>query len=100
MQGSGGYFCHACGRALELEGQPGRRDECPGCGAELHACRQCAFFDESLSRGCREPQAEEVRDPARANFCSWFSFRSGKPDQNGSSEAERAKAAFDALFKR
>jgi len=93
------YFCHACHKALELKEKPGRRDECPHCGAELHACLNCQLHDPRLSRGCREPQAEEVRDVTRANFCSWFDFRQGPP-QGGPREDDKAKAAFDALFKK
>lgn len=94
------YFCHHCRKQVEIEAKPGRRDECPHCGSELHVCLNCALYDPRLSRGCREPQADEVRDVARANFCSWFTFREGKPEGGGQPEAEKAKNAFDALFRK
>jgi hypothetical protein len=94
------YFCHACAKQVVLLGKPGRRDECSHCGAELHVCLNCELYDPRLTRGCREPQADEVRDLARANFCSWFTFRSGAPEGNKQSEQDKAKSAFEALFKK
>ena len=94
------YFCHHCAKQVEIEAKPGRRDECPHCGSELHVCLNCSLYDPKLSRGCREPQADEVRELARANFCSWFTFREGAPEKSQQSESEKAKNAFDALFKK
>jgi hypothetical protein len=92
------FYCHACRTGLELERPPGRRDECKACSAELHVCRNCTFFDARMSRGCREPQADEVRDLDRANFCGFFLFREGRPE-SADDRPEQAKAAFDALFR-
>lgn len=94
------YFCHHCAKPVPLEGKPGRRDECPHCGAELHVCLNCEFYDARLTRGCRETQAEEVREVARANFCSWFLFRVGQPSTNARDQEDKAKTAFDALFRK
>lgn len=89
--------CHACGEANELLQRPLRRDECSHCGQELHCCLQCRFYDEAMD--CREPQAqtEAPREKDRANFCEYF--QTGDFSAKGTSEADRAKAAFDALFK-
>jgi len=92
------HQCHACREILELAGPPGRRDECPRCGAELHVCLNCAFFDASLARGCRENQAEEVRERSRANFCAWFRFRTDIATDDPAAAERKAKNAFDALF--
>ena len=89
--------CHACQAPVE-ELTFGRRDECKKCGADLHACLNCRFHDAHVSRECREPQSEPPRDKASANFCEFFEFREGGAPSNEPSEAERAKAAFDALF--
>jgi len=98
--GKPSYFCHSCRRQIELEAKPGRRDECPHCGAELHVCLNCELYDPRLTRGCREPQADEIRDRERANFCGWFSFRRGQPEGGGESEADKARKAFEAMFKK
>ena len=92
------HYCHNCRKAFELDRKPGRRDECPHCTAELHACRNCRFFDASLARGCRETQAEEVPDLSRANFCNFFEMSTAVPEGDRPSEEQRARAGFDALF--
>ncbi len=48
--------CHACGKEIDLGlgGSAGRRDECPHCRAPLHACRNCAAYDETARYGCRD----------------------------------------------
>ncbi len=94
-------YCAACREPLALDQKAGRREECPRCGAELHACVQCRNYDPRLSRPCREPQAlaeETIRDPARANFCAWFEHRRGLLERETGASGEQAKAAFDALF--
>ena len=92
-------YCHACRKEVELEGKPGRRDECPHCAAELHVCLNCELYDPRIRRGCREPQADEVPDVARGNFCSWFVWKDGLP-AGGPSDTEKSKAAFEAMFKK
>lgn len=96
------HRCHACGALIELSGAPGRRDECERCGAELHVCLNCAHHDATLTRGCRENQAEPVRDVARSNFCGWFTFRLASDDDAAPrpDPAEEARRAFDALFRK
>ncbi len=93
-------WCAACRRPFDLKRRTVRRDECPHCGAELHACVNCRHYDARYVRGCQEPSAvaeEAVRDVDRANFCQWFEHRQGPPVSSGSGGTE-AKAAFDALF--
>lgn len=88
------FHCHACDGRLEIERKPGRRDDCPDCGAALHACLNCALFEPSAHRGCREPQADDVREKARANFCGWFEFKAGRKSPNTQEAAKAAAAAF------
>jgi hypothetical protein len=75
-----------------------RRDECPACGADLHVCRMCEFYDTSVAKSCREPVAEEVTDKERANFCDYFRGRPGVHAAGGVGEAEAARAQLDDLF--
>jgi len=95
------YACHACGNEIDpgLSGV-GRRDECPNCGAPLHACRNCAAYDETARYGCREPQAEPPRDKDAANYCDFFVLRKGPARPNEEDPREKALAALDALFKK
>jgi hypothetical protein len=81
--------CAACGADLGRPERVGRRDVCPRCGAELHACRQCRFYDPRLADACREPQAERLVDKTRANFCDYFA----PPDAGGVGDAAVARRA-------
>ena len=65
--------CYRCGHSLELLPLPlGRRDECPGCTADLHVCRMCRMYDRREPTGCTEEDALEVTEKERANFCDYF----------------------------
>ncbi len=90
--------CWKCGASLAELTLPLRRlEECLACGAELHVCRLCEFYDTSVAKSCREPVAEEVKDKTRANFCDYFRPRPGAYVTAGD-EAERARAELEALF--
>ncbi len=90
--------CYSCGAENEFPGPLGRRDVCKKCDAELRCCLQCRIYDPSTVPECREPSAEVQRDKHRGNFCEYFSAGPGARKQ--ASDAEKAKAAFDALFKK
>ena len=92
--------CHACGREVELASgdRVGFRDECTGCGADLHACRNCEHYDPSAYNECREPNAERVSDRERANRCDYFA--PGSSDAAAATTAADSRAALDALFKK
>lgn len=93
-----GLVCWKCGASLEELSLPLRRlDECRACGAELHACRLCEFFDTAVAKSCREPVAEEVKDKTRANFCDYFRPKAGAW-HGGTGGAESARLQLDALF--
>ncbi len=92
---------------------------CPKCGAELHCCKQCAYFEPSARMQCRKPIPERIAVKDKANECEFFSPRVtvardvrppvvGAPSlSNGNSNhdpspksASDARAAFDSLFKK
>jgi len=91
--------CAHCGTRLDIVGnQVGRRDTCPSCGAELHACRQCRHFDESVAKQCKEPFAEVPSDKDDANFCEFFQIGEGGTTAQQSRDAQLSAA--EALFKK
>lgn len=90
-------ICFKCGNAVEME-KPGRRDECPVCGSDLHVCLNCTFYDKMRSNSCSEPQAEQVKEKDRANFCDYFRFNETN-GQKGSDKAS-AEALWKELFKK
>lgn len=91
--------CWRCGNALGDEPLPlARLAECRGCGAELHCCRLCKFYDTGVARHCREPIAEEVKEKARANFCGYFEPRPGAYTPRDEAPEEQARRELEALF--
>ncbi len=97
--------CQQCGakRSLLPGGKIYRRDVCAQCGADLHSCAHCRFFDPSRNNQCAEPQAEWVKDKDRSNFCGYFDPRTSVDALSRSAAADRtpsARAAFDDLFKK
>lgn len=96
---AGTLDCWKCGAGLEEATLPiRRRDECPACGADLHVCRMCEFYDTSVAKSCREPVAEEVTDKERANFCDYFRAAPGAYSHAGAAAGAAARAELDALF--
>ena len=92
--------CHACGKEITTGIKTGRRDECPLCHADLHCCLNCAFYDISVSKQCREPAAELVKDKIRANFCDYFVFIESRPSKRSDEEADKVRKKLDDLFKK
>jgi hypothetical protein len=94
--------CFACGGTIELRSgeRVGLRDSCPGCGADLHVCRNCAHHDPGAHNQCREPGTEPVADRERANRCDWFTPGAGTGAGAARAERERARSALDGLFRK
>jgi hypothetical protein len=95
--------CHRCGAEVLLDTVQ-RTDGCRTCHSDLKVCLNCRFFDPGANNQCAEPQAEWCPDKEKANFCEFFEFREvagNRPGMGGRySEADRAKRAFDSLFKK
>lgn len=109
--------CYSCSATL-----PGGIDfagTCPKCGAELHCCKQCAYFEPSTRFQCRKSIPERIAVKDKANECELFSPRvtvardvrppvaepipvrnGGTSQSNGPRTADDARAAFDSLFKK
>ncbi len=88
--------CWKCGAPLAALPLPFSRAEvCPSCRTDVHVCKQCEFYDVSVSKQCRETIADDVRDKERSNFCGYF-----KPKSNAyrARETTASQAALDALF--
>ena len=96
---AGTLDCWKCGAGIDAESLPlRRRDECPACGADLHVCRMCAFYDTSVAKSCTEPVAEEVTDKERANFCDYFRAAPGAYSHAGAAAGAAARSELEALF--
>ncbi len=91
--------CWKCGASIEALPKPlGRYDICPSCRAELYVCRQCEFYDPKVSKACREPIADEVKDKERANFCGYFQVRPNAHQPRDTAASEAALEQLRALF--
>ena len=90
--------CHSCARELSIGRSVGRSDVCPFCGADLHCCLNCKFYDRTVSKQCREPAAELVKEKARANFCAYFVFTEAR--NSAPADAGDARRALDDLFRK
>ncbi|MCB0343424.1 MAG: hypothetical protein H6626_04595 [Pseudobdellovibrionaceae bacterium] len=89
--------CFNCGAEISVDGVVGRREECASCGADVHVCKNCRFYDTGSYNECKEPSADVVREKERANFCDYF-----EPGghQQGKNKQDELKAAAEALFKK
>lgn len=93
---------------------------CPKCGAELHCCKQCSYFDPSTRFQCAKPIPARIPLKDKANECTLFKARvtvardgvssngnghSQSPASSASAppaprNADDARSAFDKLFKK
>ena len=92
--------CAACGAVLS-SAAPGA-DACPGCGASLHACTQCAHFDPGSRFQCSRPVAAAVQDKTARNECDLFELRTTveRDVSTSATNTASARSGFDALFKK
>lgn len=90
-------ICFHCQKAVSYIGKIGRRDECHACKSDLHACKNCHFYDPVAYNQCREPSADVVQEKDRSNFCDYFQPRIGGLGGRSSTDL---KAAAEALFKK
>ncbi|VAW37707.1 hypothetical protein MNBD_DELTA02-25 [hydrothermal vent metagenome] len=94
-------ICFSCGKTIDLTGTPGRGDSCRFCTADLRACLNCRFRDDSSYNECREPQAERVKEKDRSNYCEYFEFAESSADGGltGESRKENPLDRLKDLFK-
>ena len=91
--------CGTCGTKLDLVGNTvGRRETCPHCAAELHACIHCRHYDDQVAKSCKEPFAEVPDDKTDANFCDLFQI--GEGQYRGAAKKEELLSAAEALFRK
>jgi len=96
--------CHYCRDGLSQEILE-RNRLCPGCGSDIHCCLNCTHYAPELVSRCREPETPWVADRAVQNQCPFFELlaspreRAAEAASGDTSEAEKAKKAFRALFR-
>ena len=98
-------YCYSCKHEFDDRTMVYRNTECELCGKELHVCLNCRFHDPSARWECHETIPEAVREKDRANFCDYFSLKTGSPasagasgSDNPASREDRARADVRKLF--
>jgi hypothetical protein len=92
------HICHKCKKEIGVEGKVMREDLCPHCGASLHCCLNCHFYDEYAHNKCREPKTEWVTDREKSNFCEYFRFKEGSGESGGDERSKKAREELKRLF--
>ena len=93
----GNVRCAAC--AATLESRITVDSRCAKCGAELHSCRQCTFFDPGARFECRKPITSRIVNKQLRNACELFQSRT-IVERETSSGPMSASQAFQNLFKK
>jgi predicted RNA-binding Zn-ribbon protein involved in translation (DUF1610 family) len=95
------FRCKHCGEKVIDVDAIAMEANCRKCGAALHACSQCAFFDTSARFECSKPIPMRIVSKKAANDCPFFS-PAKTFDLTGTrgvvATPDDARSAFDALF--
>lgn len=95
------FACKSCGeKRRDLEDI--RFDSVCACGADIHACAQCAHFDTSARFECLQPIPARILSKKKRNECPLFeparSFDLTGPKPTAT--PDDARAAFERLFRK
>jgi hypothetical protein len=73
---------------------------CSKCHADLHTCRQCAYFDPSAHFECSKPITTHIVNKRARNTCELFAARVVVERETSSGPPKDARQAFANLFKK
>lgn len=86
--------CPGC-KAAWTGGKPDFRATCPACGAWIHVCVNCRFYDPGAHHECRaSATAEYVADKEKFNFCEEFVLADRPATRGGT----KTRAEIEKLF--
>ncbi len=91
------WRCSQCGNQLPVDSAPDAR--CRRCGADLHACAQCASFDGTARVECLAAIPARISPKETRNDCTLFQPRITLERETGSTAPTDARKAFDDLFR-
>jgi hypothetical protein len=102
--GPDAFKCNKCNQIRHNLGELTHEDVCHGCGADLHTCGNCRFFDTTTLWECRENIPARVTGKHAKNVCTFFQPKIVKDlaaDKGSKLQTpDDARKAFDALFKK
>ncbi len=100
------FKCNRCGQQRLGLDEPTQDETCMKCGADLHTCGNCRFFDTTTTWECRESEniPARVSNKQGRNACTIFSPKVVKDLAADKGKQlltpDDARKAFDALFKK
>lgn len=96
------FKCNQCGHIRQNLGDLTTDETCLRCGADMHTCGNCRFFDTTTLWECRENIPARISGKHVKNECTFFSpkiVRDLAADKAGKLQTpDDARKAFDALF--
>lgn len=102
--GPDAFKCNKCSQIRHNLGELTSEETCHACGADLHTCSNCRFFDTTTLWECRENIPVRVIGKQKRNECTFFQPKIVKDlaaDKGKQPMSENdARKAFDALFKK
>ena len=90
--------CSSCGAKAPTN--IGFDSSCTKCNAELHTCRQCAYFDPSARFECSKTITARIVNKNARNACELFVSRTVVERETSSGPPKDARQAFANLFKK
>ena len=90
--------CTACGARASTN--ISFESSCAKCNADLHTCRQCAYFDPSARFECRKSIPAKIVNKNARNTCELFAPRTVVERETSSGPPTDARQAFAKLFKK
>ena len=93
------FRCAVCGQQSAAPKAAETAAACASCGADLHTCTNCRYFDSSAPMECRKPVPKRIGGKAKRNECELFEAKVIKEFAADGGRPADPKAAFDALFK-
>jgi hypothetical protein len=100
--GPDAFKCNKCSYVRHSLDELTHEDTCAGCGADLHTCGNCRFFDTTTLWECRENIPVRVVGKQVKNECTFFTpkiVRDLAADKVRQPQTpDDARKAFDALF--
>lgn len=95
------FKCNQCGQIRQNLGELTTDETCLRCGADLHTCGNCRFFDTTTTWECRANIPARVSGKHARNQCTLFApkiVRDLAADKGKVLSPDDARKAFDALF--
>jgi len=96
------FACRACNEKRRDPEEIRSETTCSKCGADLHSCFQCTYFDGSARFECTQPIPARIPDKKKRNSCTFYAPAKtfDLTGSRGTATPDDARAAFDRLFKK